>query len=373
MESFKAGRLDDAEGNVKEALSLKPSYAQCYILRAKILLERGETGSASEALVAAEKNGADSPEMDYLSGVISQRYERFEDALGWYQRAAAREPLNVLHWVAVAETLVALERPAEALALVQQHRTDFEQNATLRALAGNIHMMLGQYEEGANDYRDAARIAPDDARLQAQLGLALTLTKNYDEGNSVLTRIAEKGEKNGEPVDPSIWGALGRCRLELNQAESAKTALHKAVDADPNNPRNWQLLARASLASSDLLTAREAVGRAVQLEPLNSENVLLLAYIAYSQKDMTAGLAALDRILRDNPNDLMALYLLMKCHQSMGNVAAAHEVARRALSIDAQCEWAGAMLSGKALAFGANSPAIIAHPGKSPEESVNVR
>src|SRR6476620_1564862 len=84
QESFAAGQLDEAQKNLDESLTLKPDSGDAYVLHAKILLEKGQTASASEALDEAQRHGTDSPETDYLSGVISQRYEKLDDALAWY-------------------------------------------------------------------------------------------------------------------------------------------------------------------------------------------------------------------------------------------------------------------------------------------------
>ncbi len=343
VETFTGGQLDEAQKHLNESIGLDPTAAAPYVLRAKILLERGETGSASDALDEALRHGGDTAETDYLSGLIAQRYGRFGDALAWYEHASTREPMNAPYVVAVAETLVALDRAADALARVRSRLTDFEQNATLRALAGGIYMMLDRYEEAADAYRDAARIVPDDQRLQYQLGLALTLSENYQEGAAVLA-AAVKAEDPAAPVEASALSALARCRLAMNQPEEAKAAMRRVVEADPNSPRNWALLARAALAANDLLSARQAATRAAQMAPGEADPAILLAYICCEQRDFPTAIGILQGVLRAAPDDSMALYLLAQSHTALGNAAAAQECARRALRADPQAEWAGHML-----------------------------
>ena len=59
--------------------------------------------------------GADNPEVDYLAGVITQRYGRLREALAAYRKAADRNPRDAHYLAAVAETLVALDSTQEAL------------------------------------------------------------------------------------------------------------------------------------------------------------------------------------------------------------------------------------------------------------------
>jgi tetratricopeptide (TPR) repeat protein len=333
-ESFTGGQMEEAQKNLDEALSLRPDSGDAYILQAKILLEKGQTAAASEALEEALRHGADTPDTDYLSGVVSQRYEKLDDALAWYRRASRRDPMSAPYVVAVAETLVSLGRPTEAMELVTSRLTDFEQNATLRALAGGIYMMLGRFEEATTSYREASRISPDDSRLKMQLGLALTFAKNYQEAETVLASVG-----GHDAPDPSVLAALGRCRLALGDGDGAKEVLRKVVDAEPNRARSWVLLARASVESKDLLTARRAATQAVQLQPANREYRLMLGSICWEQKDYPATVSTLEEVLKGGDDDL-ALYMLADCYRGMGKTKEARETVRRALDANPTCDWA---------------------------------
>jgi len=172
-ECLAKGQVDEARGHVIEAMVLDPQSPRACLLMTRVLLERGETASAVEMLRAAIERGGETAQTHYLNGLIAQGYARPAEALAWYQRASELEPTSAHYVAAVAETLVALDRVADALAVVRERWTDFEQNATLRAIAGGLYAILGQYEAAADAYREAVLIAPDDPVLQVQLGLAL--------------------------------------------------------------------------------------------------------------------------------------------------------------------------------------------------------
>ena len=309
VESFEAGQLDTAYRNLRESLALNSKSSDSHILLARILLERGEIAGAAKALEDAVAAGGDGAEIYYLKGVIAQRYQSLDVALSWYRQAAECDSMNAHYVAAIAETLVAMNRLSEALDLIRQRWTDFEQNATLRSLAGEIHLMLGQYEEAANAYREAARIAPDDTLVHLQLAAALTQAGKYEEGRAVLNTVITNTKGVGAEIPASGWMNLGRCCMALNDFQGARDALKKATTLAPKSVRGWMWYAEASIAVNDLLTARQAAARAADLEPHNSTCQLLLAFVCWRQNDLnTAGLL-IDHILRDSPNDPLALAL----------------------------------------------------------------
>lgn len=352
LESFKTRQLDEAQKHLGESLAMNPSLGAGHVLKARILLERGETAAASAALDVALRSGTDNAETDYLSGLIAQRYDRFDDALAWYQRAAEREPMQAHYVAAVAETLVALGRPTEALRTVEARFTDFEQNATLRAMAGEIYLMLDRYGEAAAAYRDAVRIAPEDKRVRGQLGLALTFAGNYQEAEIILSELVQESAKaapteDTPSMDTSLLIALGRCRLARGAPEAAEDVLRQATRVDPESRAGWALLARAALSCRDLLTARTAAERAAELDSVG-ENYLLLGYICWTQRDYAAAVRAAERVLRERREDSMALYLLAQSQHAAGQMTAAESSCRRALQDNPQCQWAQRLLDAPA-------------------------
>lgn len=315
---FESGQLEPAHKYLREAIAMNPEEAAAYVLMGKILIERGEIATARDTLEEAVRHGGDDPQLDYLNGLIAARYGRFDNALTWYRRAADRETMNAHYVVAVAETLVSLGRLNEALALTQERWTDFEQNATIRALAGGIYTRLGRHEEAANAYQEAVRIVPDDQLLQRQYGAALIRADRHEEATAVFADIIAKDDK----PETSMLIDLGWCHLALNRPDEAKAVFRRAIAGDPQNDIAFNALARAALASDDLLTARQASMQAVELRPNHVEHTLLLAYICWRQNDIQTAGKVLDRILASQPNDPLALYLKSKIDEAAGHTHA---------------------------------------------------
>lgn len=333
---FDRGQLDDALKHVQEAVTLAPESPKPYVLLTRVLLERGEMAAADQALSHVSGLGNASPETDYLRGVVAQRYGRWDEALDHYRSASEREPRNADYVAATAEALVALDRVADALALVQDRWTDLEHSATLKALAGEIYLMLGRYEEASRAYRQAARIVPNDRMVKYQLGTCLTLAGNFLEGKEVLLDATKDDEK----VPALVRSSLVRCHLELGEYAPAKALLREAVAEKPGSARDWALLAEASLGTSDLITARQAATKAAQCDPGNPDYAMVLAYVCLSQKDNESAQSSLRPILVDNPENPIALYLMGRSYEQSGDARAAIACYDRAVLANPDHPWA---------------------------------
>ena len=340
-ESFAAGRLDKAESQLQEAVGLDPEASEPYLLLARLRLERGETAAAADAVEQAVRNGGDGHETDYFNGVIAQRYGRFAIALEWYQRASDRAPNYAHYLAATAEMLVALDQAAEALRLVRSRWTDFEQNAQLRSLAGEIYLLLGRYEDAAIAFRSASYLTPGDRVLQYQLGTALAMSRHYGEARKVLAgAVGASG-----PAPASALMALSRCELALGRPAAAKTVLRRLLDQDPRHARGWSWLARTSLQMDDLMTARRAAKRAVELESDHPDHALLLGYVCWRQEDYVTAITWLERVLQAKPDEPLALCLLGQCREALDDPEAARRCYQRALKMNPRFTWAHHLLT----------------------------
>lgn len=334
-DSLAKGRLDAAERHVAEAIGLSPDDPSAHVLRAKILLERGQTAAAAEALDRAVERGGDDAQIDYLYGLIAQRYGHFDVALAWYQRAFERDPHQAHYVVAMAEMLVAADRASEALELVRARWTDFEDNVAIRALAGDIYIMLGRYEEAAQAYRVAVQASPNDPHLAVRLGTCLARSGSHLEAREVLSAAVEKMD----PVPGSVLIELGRCHLAMNELIEARAAFRGATEINPDQPRGWSWLARTAIEADDLLTARRAAAQAARLAPDSTEYAMLLGYVCWRQQDHSQAIRALEGVVRRAPDEALAWRLLARAREASGDIEAARECYEHLLTLHPEDQW----------------------------------
>jgi tetratricopeptide (TPR) repeat protein len=229
----------------------------------------------------------------------------------------------------------------EANRLLRSRWTDFERNATVRSLVGDIHMMVGRYEEASDAYREAALLAPDDLQRQLQLGLALSRAGRSREAIAVLGPVVARD-------DAAPWSArlaLGRMHLNCGEASAARDVFRKATEVVSNEPDAWAWLARAALSSGDLMTARRAAEKACLLASADASHWLLLGYVARAQLDHDRARDALTNALQLTPSDPLAHCILGQTLESSGRKADAVSHYRQALDADPTYTWAKRLLA----------------------------
>lgn len=340
LENYEKGRLEEAEDTLREVVGLYPDFTDAFVLLTRLRLEKGETAAASEALDEAMRCGGDSSETDYLSGMIAQRYERFDVALEWYRRALERKPNDVQYVLAVAEMLVALDRSAEALELARARWPDFDNNAAIRALAGKIYMILSDYEAAVEAFRSAYRVDPRDNVVAGDLGLAMVYAGHYTEARDIFLEI----ENRKGQLPRLLRMELARCFMELEDSQAARAEFRKIVESDPHYVSGWKGLAEAALETRDLMSARIAAGKCYELAPGDGQYALLYGYVCYRQQDDKEAVSALRvavRLLRDDP---VAHCLLGQCLQRLGRSEEARSCYQRAIAVQPDNPWARQLL-----------------------------
>jgi len=83
-------------------------------------------------------------------------------------------------------------------------------------------------------FKEAARLAPNDADVQTVLGVMAHLTRNYDEAINAFERATVL-----RPEDHSLWNKIGATRANGAESSEAIGAYRRALDLKPNYVRAW--------------------------------------------------------------------------------------------------------------------------------------
>ena len=315
-QQYEGGLFDEAVRAVSESLALDPTQADAYVLLARSYLELGKPASAQQALDAARRAGLASADLLYTEGVVAEQRGQFDTALKHYEHAQSLDPTNVDYLVAQAECLVAMDRPSEALALLDKHAGRVNEDATVTALVAHISQLLGRPEDAANHYRQA--IAPDtrDTLITEELGLLLSRSGRHYDALRVLEPLLE--DPAGVPVTGGVRRALANCYLATGQADSAVEVLGEYTRANPQDTLAQLLLAKAAITVGDLWTALRAINAAEKREPNHPEVKLVRAVVQWQRGQLTAAAVSLREVLVLAPNDADA-------HRLMANLLLAQD------------------------------------------------
>jgi tetratricopeptide (TPR) repeat protein len=315
QQQFSGGDLDNCRKSLDESLKLDPTNVRAHVLSARVEIERGKLELAEKELQYVRELDGANAQAYYLSGVVYQRWRRPATALEMYSKAAELQPAELAYLLARAEMLVAMDRVAEALAVLKDRVVYFENSAAIRDAVGQVLAQLGRGAEATEFFRQAHMLAADDPVIAEHLALSLLRTGKHAEAAQLLARMVRE-PRLARRADLLL--ALGQCQLHLGKAADARETFESATQLDPASFEAWLSLAKAALQLDDLRRADLSIAKAMALEPANSEGALLLGYLRLRQNRLDHALAAFRTASSANPAETVALCMVGYVLEKMG-------------------------------------------------------
>jgi tetratricopeptide (TPR) repeat protein len=290
----------------------------------------------------AAKADAENGEVHYLTGVVNQRWQKLEMALANYTTASEKSPEEAAYVMARAETLVALDRVAEAVGLLQGKLGAFDNSATMRDALGQLHVQQGQYAEGIEMLRQASLLSPDDQTIREHLALAQFYDKDFSGAMTNLERLL-KDEKLTTRVD--LITAYGECLLQNGRPRDARDQFERAAELDESSVTLALNLAKVSLQLNDPKRADMSIRRALALDAKNAEVHLMLGYLRLRQEKLDDALSAFRKASILDPNDVVSLCMAGFVLEKQGRGADAVSCYTRALKLKPDDELATTLMA----------------------------
>ena len=336
-DQFATGNFDKSRQTVNEALGMDPQHVGLRILSAKLNIEQAHLEAAEADLKLARAAAPKNAEADYLTGVIYQRWQKPQAAFDYYSAASEKAPSELAYVMARAEMLVAMERPADALTLLQAKVTYFEHSAIIRDALGQLLVQQKKYKEAVDMLRQASVLATDDLSIREHLALAIFYAGNYREAADALSRLTKKDQFE-ERAD--LIAALGECQLQLGQYREARSTFETATNLAPSSSGMWLSHAKAALQLNDMKRAEASLKKAIALAPENSEAHLMLGYMRLRQNNLTDALPAFKKASALDQSDTVSLCLVGYALERMGKPEQAVQYYSKALRLKPNDEMA---------------------------------
>ena len=255
-DQYENGAFDKSRQTLDEAIKLSPDSEPAHVLSAKLFIEAGQLEPAERELaVARQLNPADAS-ADYLSGVVYQRWQQPERALEFYQHACDKSPAELAYVMAKAETLVAMGRRTDALAMLQERVAYFEHSGAIRDEVGLLLIQEKRYDEAVQMLRRASILAADDQNIREHLAMALFDDKQYQDAADILSSLMQQ-EQNAQCAD--LLATLGECQLQIGRPGDAVANLQQAAALLPSSAGVWLSLAKADVQIGALRPADVAL------------------------------------------------------------------------------------------------------------------
>jgi tetratricopeptide (TPR) repeat protein len=244
--------------------------------------------------------------------------------------------------MAKGEMLVAMDRANEALALLQDKVTYFENSAVLCDAVGMLLMDQDRGPEAIDMLRRASILAPDDATIREHLAMVLYRFGQFADAAETLVQLL-KDDHYAQRAD--LWLTLGECQIELRRPADARDSFQTATDIEPASAPAWLNLAKAAMTLGDLRRADLSVRRAMELSPDDSEAILLQGYLRLKENRLADALNCFGQASAMDRQDTVSLCMIGYVMQKMSRPGEAVRYYAAALRIKPEDEMAKKLLA----------------------------
>jgi tetratricopeptide (TPR) repeat protein len=266
IEAAARGRCDEALGLYDSVIAARPSSPRAYVLAADCHARLGNRDRALERLARATQQADEAPLALSLAGQAYQRIGDAERGLALLRVAQVRNAELPGNAIAIGEALLALHRPAEAVAWLTAHAATDNLHARWRGALGIAQVRSGSgpaAQASAAALRTLDPASLEATRIEAELAAAMKAwpqalarfgalrlfapndgAARAGEGHALLglRRPAEAISAYRGCAEVSPWRAecrlgLGIALREADQAEAALVPLAEAAVLDALDPR----------------------------------------------------------------------------------------------------------------------------------------
>lgn len=293
---------------------------------------------------------ADQAKSYFEKGIELNKQRRYDEALEKFTQAATLSLDTHIYHQAVYRTRIALRRGPQGIQFYKDLSAKHPTNATVHYWLGRFYLENRSLEEASREFREAARLAPQDEHAFVSLGhVYLRMEKEkealeaYLQANKLSPKIAavhagmgniyyrrksfDKAQKEYEEalaIDPSLTEArynLGLIYEKKGEISKAVKQWQTMVEEDPNESRAREKLARVYFLAGEYLDAAREYATLSQVKRSSpeiflalGESQLLLAASLSDPKDrqqlIAMAIEAFQRTIELDPkNDQARKYL----------------------------------------------------------------
>jgi tetratricopeptide (TPR) repeat protein len=298
---LRAGRVEEAQANITDALAVAPYSSDAKALLSIISLARNDKVEALRlAGEAVDSAGNSTPAWLALS-YAQQADFKLEAALASAKRAADLTPSSALALTRVAELQLSLGWTREAEKTARQAVEANPSESRAHMILGFVHLAQIKVKEAREDFGQA--IENDSTEPLSRLGLGLAIIR---EGKLVEGREQIEIAVALDPTSSLIRSYVGKAYYEENSAnrdQLASVQFELAKTLDPKDPTPWFYGSILKQSHSQPVDAFMDLQRSVVL---NDERAIYRSQFLLDS-DSAARMASLARIYSDTGFDRVAV------------------------------------------------------------------
>ncbi len=309
LKHHQAGRLDKANDDYQQALSLNPSHPDALHLLGMLAHQVGDHTLAADLINLAIHGNSTFPNYHCNLGTVLQAQNKFDEAIVSFRHAISLDPNNAIYHYnlgraqqAKGEPLAAAASYRQALALTPNH---------VESLSNLAHILrsLGQLDEAVDLFIRASVLAPNLPEIHFNLGAALN-----EQGQLNAAIESYQTALSLYPAYAQAQCNLGAAFLAKGKTDEAISCCERALVINPNFGEAHFNLGLVYQTQDKLDQAIASYRRALEIQPEFVEGHCNLGNALRAQGKLEEAIACYEKALSIKPNYANAYSNLLFLH-----------------------------------------------------------
>lgn len=314
----------------------EPGNIDAGIARAIALSDNGDQDAATSSLQQIVKTHPDLAVAHFNLATVYGNQKSFRQAADEYREASRLSPGDQAARFALAKCLVFLGEYAEAIPILKANALNHPKAFEPHYLLGLSYRGLEQYPQAEEQLRTAARIEPNHADLQFNLGLVILRSGRAKEAVPYLQKAIQ--------LDPAAEGPrlqLAIALKDLNETQKSAKVYQDVRETEQANLLKNQFTTEGAkanqlLASGQAAQAAEVYRQMLQIQPRDAHTFYNLSLALDMEGKFSAERQALETAVKLDPMLEQARSKLGILDMSQGHVDDAIQNFKKAIEIDPQ-------------------------------------
>lgn len=294
------GQYDQAMGHLQKALTIKSDQPDAWNSLGLVLQTLRRYTEARAAYETALRCRPDCNAALINLGMTLAAGGQLDEAIGALRTAVSRQPQDPGALTNLAMLLIESDDPAlfdEAEALCRKAIAISPRLVPAINNLGNVLKLQGRLGEATACYQKAAELEPHRGKARWNLGQVLVLEGRFEEA-AIVFEEANRISPDGEAYHLSLAGLSAMCH------DHATAALHyrRVIELNPGLAEAHHGLGMACLEQGRLDEAKESFDNALAIAPNRGKTLTALARLERERGDIAAACQLARRALAAEPN-----------------------------------------------------------------------
>lgn len=266
LPSLEKSRLDLAQ--LIQEVRVHPDQPRNLYLLAQAYLNLGRPSEARQTVAQLDHMSQGDFRTAVGVGVLFASHRLYGDAISHFKQALKANPNSDDAWYDLAQALLGEHAYPEAFTALQRVSASGQEDASYRALRGDVCTRLGRTHEAIELFHQLAAENPDND--QAYLSLALAWLRS---GNAPQARQALQQGLARIPDSGKLFWGMGVLAAVEGQLQQAERYLRRSVDLLPGWPAGYSTLGVLYYETGQTEKVRHVLKEFTQNGPAGALNV----------------------------------------------------------------------------------------------------